>query len=80
MMDAWVKGIRYLTVVYYNYVEPAAARELLEAASIMGLSVRIGLEFRAPFRGRFISFVWRRAASAITRPFWPFWTNSPCRS
>jgi len=25
MMDAWVKGIRYLTVVYYNYVEPAAA-------------------------------------------------------
>ena len=28
IMDAWIKGIRYLTVIYYNYVEPAAAREL----------------------------------------------------
>ena len=34
IMDAWIKGIRYITVVYYNYVEPAAARELLQAAEI----------------------------------------------
>lgn len=58
IMDAWVKGIRYLTVIYYNCVEPAAARELMEAAEIMNISIRIGMEFRAPFRGRYISFVW----------------------
>lgn len=77
MMDAWVKGIRYLTVVYYNYVEPAAARELLEAASIMGLSVRIGLEFRAPFRGRFISFVWAPRGFSDYQTFLAFLDEQP---
>ncbi|MBQ8743885.1 MAG: hypothetical protein IJZ18_01710, partial [Mailhella sp.] len=52
IMDAWIKGIRYLTVVYYNHVELAAAHELMYAAEIMGLSVRIGFEVRAAFRGR----------------------------
>ena len=43
IMDAWLKGIRYLTVIYYNYVSPEAANELLRAAEIMGMHVRIGL-------------------------------------
>lgn len=58
IMDAWVKGVRNLTVVYYNFVELAAAQEVLDAAAIMGVAVRIGLEFRVPFRGRFISITW----------------------
>ncbi|MDD6088850.1 MAG: hypothetical protein PUB69_06030 [Desulfovibrionaceae bacterium] len=58
IMDAWIKGIRYLTVVYFNYIDPPAARELMLAAEIMGISVRIGIEFQAPFRGRFIRFTW----------------------
>ncbi len=58
IMDAWIKGIRYLTVVYYNHVELAAARELMYAAEIVGLSVRIGFEVRASFRGRYVSFIW----------------------
>lgn len=77
IMDAWIKGIRYLTVVYYNYVEPAAARELLESASIMGLSVRIGLEFRAPFRGRFISFVWTPRGFSDYQSFLAFLDEEP---
>ena len=52
IMDAWLKGIRSLTVIYYNYVLPSAAHELLSAASIMGITVRIGLLFHAPHRGR----------------------------
>ena len=35
VMDAWIKGVRFLTVVYYNYVEPKVAEELLEAATIL---------------------------------------------
>ena len=58
IMDAWVKGIRYLTVVYYNYVDLEVARELLNAAAIMGISIRIGLEFRAAFRGRYVDLIW----------------------
>ncbi len=58
IMDAWIKGIRSLTVIYYNYVEPAAARELLQAAKIMDITVRIGVEFNAGFRGKLVQFFW----------------------
>ncbi|MBU1168629.1 MAG: hypothetical protein KKD44_03605 [Proteobacteria bacterium] len=58
IMDAWIKGIRFLTVIYYNYIEPEAASELMEAAQIMGISVRIGVEFPARFRGRYINLIW----------------------
>lgn len=58
IMDAWIKGIRRLTVVYYNDVDPGVARELLEAASIMGITVRIAIKVHAVFRGRYVSFLW----------------------
>ena len=59
IMDAWIKGLRKLDVVYYNFVETEAASELLQAADIMGIKVRIGVEFQAWFRGRFVQFVWQ---------------------
>ena len=58
IMDAWIKGIRSLTVIYYNYVEATAARELLQAAAIMDMNVRIGVEFTAGFRGKLVQFIW----------------------
>ena len=58
IMDAWIKGIRQLTVIYYNFVEPNAVQELMQAAEIMGIDVRIGVEFKANFRGRYIDFIW----------------------
>ncbi len=58
VMDAWIKGIRYLKVVYYNYIKPMSAAELLEAASIMGIHVRIGIEFSARFRNKYIQLIW----------------------
>ncbi|MDX9833986.1 MAG: hypothetical protein RBT36_02075 [Desulfobulbus sp.] len=58
LMDAWIKGIRKLTVVYYNHVEEGVVSELLEAASILDIHVRIGIELWARFRGKFIRFVW----------------------
>ena len=58
VMDAWIKGIRFLTVMYYNCVEPEAAEELLQAANIMGITVRIGIVFRTVFKGRFVDITW----------------------
>lgn len=58
LMDAWIKGIRKLTVIYYNYVEPEAAWELLEGAAILGIHARIGIEYSACFREKFIRVVW----------------------
>ncbi len=58
IMDAWIKGIVKLQVIYYNYVPREAAEELLRAARIMNVDVRIGVEFRSLFRGRFIEMIW----------------------
>ena len=58
IMDAWVKGVRHLTVVYYDFMEPAVARELFASARILGISVRVGIEYRAQHRGRLIKIVW----------------------
>lgn len=58
VMDAWIKGIRHLTVVYYNFVAPEVAEELLEAAAILDMTVRIGIEVRARFRDIYARFTW----------------------
>ena len=58
LMDAWIKGIRKLTVVYYNHVEDEVVAELLEAGSILDIHVRIGIELWSQFRGKFVRFVW----------------------
>lgn len=58
IMDAWIKGIRRLRVIYYHYIEPKCALELIEAARIMEIDLRIGIEFWPLHRGRYISFIW----------------------
>ncbi|MCD4675675.1 MAG: hypothetical protein K8S18_06710, partial [Desulfobacula sp.] len=58
IMDAWIKGIRRLRVIYYHYIEPRFALELIEAARIMEIDLRIGIEFWAGYRGRTISLIW----------------------
>lgn len=58
VLDAWIKGIKSLTVVYYNHVPRHAAAEILEAARILELKVRIGIEFTPRFRGRFLKLIW----------------------
>lgn len=77
IMDAWVKGIRFLTVVYYNYIEHSAARELLKAAEIMGISVRIGIEFCSPFRGKVVNFVWAPRGFSDTEAVLAFLGEQP---
>jgi hypothetical protein len=58
LMDAWIKGIRKLTVVYYNHVEQDVLEELLEAGAILDIHVRIGIELSSPFRDKFVRFIW----------------------
>ncbi|SMC90233.1 hypothetical protein SAMN02746065_11472 [Desulfocicer vacuolatum DSM 3385] len=58
IMDAWIKGIRRLRVIYYQYLEPRFVAELVEAAEIMGIDTRIGIEFSALYRDRYVSLIW----------------------
>ncbi|PIE56347.1 MAG: hypothetical protein CSA34_04495 [Desulfobulbus propionicus] len=58
IMDAWIKGIRSLTVVYYNYVRPDVIEELLEAGKILDINVQVGIEISTRFRDKYIRFTW----------------------
>lgn len=58
IMDAWIKGIRNITVGYEYWVPTDAARELLRAAEITGITVRIGIEFQTPFYDKYANLFW----------------------
>jgi hypothetical protein len=79
IMDAWIKGIRNLTVVYYNYVKPDVVTELLEAASIMDIKVRIGIELPALFRGKYIQIVWAPRGFTDQQDFINFFSKMPVK-
>ena len=80
IMDAWIKGIKTLTVVYDNCVSIDAAREILSAAAIVGISVRIGLECRVPFRGRFIDVLWAPRGFSSNEDFLEFLASDKMRA
>lgn len=58
IMDAWIKGIRKLQVIFYNQVPPEGAFELMRSAEIMGIDLRIGIEFRVIRRRKFAEVIW----------------------
>jgi hypothetical protein len=80
IMDAWIKGIRRLTVIYYNYIDVEVATELMESAEIMGINVRIGIEFSAPFRGRYIKLIWSPRGFADKQDFLDFIRQGPAKA
>lgn len=80
IMDAWIKGIRRLTVIYYNYIDVEVATELMESAEIMGINVRIGIEYSAPFRGRYIKLIWSPRGFADKQDFLDFIRQGPAKA
>jgi hypothetical protein len=79
VMDAWIKGIRSLNVIYYNFINVDVATELMESSEIMGISVRIGIEYLARFRGRYIKFFWLPRGFADRQAFIDFLNRGATR-
>ncbi len=79
IMDAWLRGIRHLTIIYYNFIEEEAAREVLCAAAIVGIKVRIGFEYAVPFRNKFAHFVWSPRNMYVADDFLEFLAEAPMR-
>ncbi len=77
VMDAWIKGIRSLTVISYNHAPLAAAEELLEAAAIMEMQVYIGIEFFARFRDSYVKLIWVPRGLSDARGFLDFLSSPP---
>ncbi len=80
VMDAWIKGIRFLTVVYYNYVDAEVARELLEAAKILDMHIRIGIEVSSRFRGKYVRVIWEPQSYTDPKSFQAFLEEQPVRA
>jgi hypothetical protein len=72
IMDAWIKGIRFLTVIHYNYVTHDAIEELLEAGAILQVKVQVGIEYSSPFRDKFIRFSWEPQGFSSDQAFLDF--------
>ncbi len=58
VMDAWIKGLRSMTVIYYDSIGAEAARELLEAGRVMGVAVKIGVEFPVRMSSGLAHLIW----------------------
>jgi hypothetical protein len=72
LMDAWIKGIRHLTVVYYNYVNTEVVEELIEASRILDIRVQVGIEMSARFRDKYVRFTWEPHGFIGNRSFLRF--------
>jgi len=77
IMDAWVKGIRRLRVIFYNHITPGSATELMEAARIMEMDVRIGIEFSARMRDKYIQLIWVPRGFADSQAYLCFLADKP---
>jgi len=80
IMDAWIKGIRRIKVIYYNHVKADVAEELLKAAEIMGIRVRIGVEFSARFHDRYALFIWAPRGLLDAQDYLNFLKEKPVES
>jgi len=80
IMDAWLKGIRTLKVIYDDYAPPAAAEELIAAAEIMDVTIRIGIRFHRRFRGTRVTILWTPRGFSGPRGFAEFLDTPPMRA
>ncbi|MFP3999128.1 MAG: hypothetical protein ACLFUN_04730 [Desulfobacterales bacterium] len=80
IMDAWIKGVRRLRVIHYNYIRPETAKELIEAAAIMGIMLRIGIEYFALFYQRFAQLIWVPRGFADAEDFLRFLDREDVRA
>jgi hypothetical protein len=80
IMDAWIKGIRRLRVIHYNFIEPRFAAELFEAARFLDIDVRIGIEYSARFRDKYVQLIWVPRGFADAQAFLCFLAEPPVMS
>ena len=79
VMDAWIKGIRNLTVIYYNYVEPEIVEELLEAGEILDVHIRIGIEMSSRFHDKYVRLTWSPHGFTDNHSFLNFLREPPIK-
>lgn len=72
ILDAWIKGIRHITIVYCDHIRRQAVEEVLQAAEIVGITARVAVQFGSEFRGKKIRLLWMPRGFADYRAFLDF--------
>ncbi|MBI5159909.1 MAG: hypothetical protein HY996_00570 [Micrococcales bacterium] len=80
VVDAWIKGIREMTVVYYYCTNLEAIGELVEAAALMGIAVQPGIEMSARQRGKYAQFIWTPLGLQTAREYVDFFARPAQRA
>ena len=58
VLDAWIQGVKDITLVYYNYAIEEAIEELFEAGQILDIKTNFGIEYHIPMYDTFAQVVW----------------------
>ena len=58
VLDAFIKGIARITVVYYDLVDPRLVEETIRAGEILGIDAEVGVEFSVGAAHQRVSFVY----------------------
>ncbi|MGL4721844.1 MAG: hypothetical protein ACRCV3_00900 [Desulfovibrionaceae bacterium] len=58
LLDAFIQGVRTITVIYYNCVDEKALEELIRAGEILDITVQFGIEYHLPLRNTFAEIIW----------------------
>ena len=72
LLDAFVKGISELTIVYSNIDERRMIHEAIEAGQILGVKVNIGIEFSVGIRGGRRHYMFVPPVSSTSKDFFEF--------
>ncbi len=80
IMDAWVKGIRSLTVIYYNHISLEAGKELIQAAEILNIKIRIGILYNTLYRHKLLDIIWVPQAFSNVNSFISFMSQDKMKT
>ena len=58
VLDAWIQGVKDITIIYYNYAIEEAIEELFQAGEILDIKTNFGIEYHIPIYDTFAEIVW----------------------
>lgn len=58
VLDAWIQGVKDISLVYYNYAIEDVINELFEAGQILDITTNFGIEYHIPIYDTFAEVVW----------------------
>lgn len=58
LLDAWIQGVKDITIIYYNYAIEEAIEELFQAGEILDIKTNFGIEYHIPIYDTFAEIVW----------------------